>query len=64
LACRGEGKAVLQAHALQTLARLLTSHLEPSVFVLTGFREEPDFLKDQFSLRGARGREIVPDCVT
>ena len=40
-ACRGEGKAVLQAHALQTLARLLTSRLEPSVSVLPEFRDEP-----------------------
>jgi len=43
-ACRGEGKAVLQARAVQTLARLLTGHPKPSVLVLPAFREEPRFL--------------------
>ena len=43
-ACRGEGKAVLQARALQTLARLLTRHHEPSILVVPAFREEPFFV--------------------
>jgi len=40
-ACRGEEKAVLQAHALQTLARLLTSCPEPRIFGLAEPRGEP-----------------------
>jgi len=43
LVYRGEGKAVLQARALQTLARVPTGGPESTVFVLPGFREEPDF---------------------
>ena len=37
---RGEGRAALQAHAVQTLARLPTTHPEPGVFILPGFRDE------------------------
>jgi len=42
LAYRVGGKAVLQAHALQMLARLLNRCPELGGFVLPGFREHPD----------------------
>jgi hypothetical protein len=39
-AYRSDGKAVLQAHAVQTLARPLARHSEPMVFVILESRDE------------------------
>ena len=51
---RGEGKAVLQARAVQTLARLLTRHSEPRATVppeVSGASEPGNGIADRWSSR-------------